>query len=109
VGTFGPFTIRGTCTSTGDVDPLTVGWSVSDAEVQSQGNGNVGPVFQENHGGPTNVRLDEGPTNNNDEGMSTFSASRSGGFDLSGLIAYSDALSFNNQSVCVVQGEVIFG
>jgi hypothetical protein len=86
-----------------------VEWSVGDANVQSQGNGNNGPVFQENHGGPNNLRLDEGPTNNNDVGMSTFSASRSGGFDLSGLIGYSDALSFNNQSVCVVQGEVIFG
>jgi hypothetical protein len=113
VGTFGPFTIRGTCDGSGDVENLVVSSSVNDSQLLGQGNGDAGPIFDDGMSGLTdktlNLDADKDEVPDNDRGVSTFSAARSGGFVLNGVLSYNDSSNFNLEETCSMHGEVIFG
>jgi hypothetical protein len=111
IATVNVFAIVADCTAGGDVDLVVdpVPPNV-DATLQAEGNGDAGPIFQTNGGAELNqVNLDTNGINNNDRGMSTFSAVRSGGFNLTRLIGYEDSPTAFGQNVCVVHGKLISG
>jgi hypothetical protein len=105
IATLGPFTLRGSCDGSGNVEDLVLSPSTSDTDLFAEGSGNQGPLFKEATG--IGVSLDEDLPVDNDRGMSMFSAANSGGFELSGQIAYESG--FDTGNPCRVHGEVIFG
>jgi hypothetical protein len=108
MATFGAFALRASCDGSGNVEDLILTpTSAPDADLFVQGNGNAGPIF--NEALALGVSLDQDLPVDNDRGMSTFSAARSGGFELSGLIAYQSGFGPDPQIPCRVHGEVIFG
>jgi hypothetical protein len=108
IATINAFRIRATCSAGGAVQELILDPSATDATLQVESNGFPdGPDFDSNADGELNdINLNGGGSN---VGTSTFSAARSGGFNLVGMIGYDDPLTFDGENVCSVHGLVISG
>jgi hypothetical protein len=111
VATVDGLTIRATCTPGGLIEDLLVDPPTTDADLLGQGNGNAGPVFDQDGGAePNEISLDQGESAfDNVRGMSTFSAARTGGSVITGMIGYDNPPVFNGELVCAVYGHVISG
>ena len=108
IGTFGPFKIAGTCDAAGGVEDLEIDPQTLDTDLAAQGYGSAGAIFTRNQGSEDNsISLNESGGINNVRGISTFSGSQSGGFVMTGTLAYNDTSTFDGENVCAVYGQVI--
>jgi hypothetical protein len=105
IATFAGYTLSASCTAAGDLDRLLlVPPDTPFTNQTSTGNGNVGPVFS--YGGGSAIRMDSDGTNNNTRGAASFSAARSDGIVLTGVIGFDNDPAFEQGSGCAVYGEV---
>lgn len=108
IATIGVFKFVASCDAGGNVENLEIQPQTTDVDLAAFGTGNVGPIFDRNAGAfPNAISLDNDGTNNNERGISTFSASQSGGAVITGTLGYEDSGSFNKEDVCSVYGQVI--
>jgi hypothetical protein len=108
VGTFGAFKIVATCNSIGDFEKFELDPQTTDSDIAAFGNGSTGPIFEREQGKePNSIFLNGSGIEENERGITTFSASQSGGAVVTGTLAYDDTDTFNAESVCAIYGEVI--
>lgn len=110
IATFDSFVITLTCNAAGNVEDLDVNPQTTDVDLSASGNGNTGPIFDNNQGSePNSVSLDDDGVNDNDRGNATFAIARSGGLVASGVISFDDTDSFDAEPVCAAYGQVTQG
>jgi hypothetical protein len=105
IATFAGYTLSASCTPGGDLDRLLL--LPPDTPFTNQtstGNGDQGPVFS--YGGGSAIRMDSDGTTNNTRGAASFSAARSDGIVLTGVIGFDNDPAFGQGSGCAVYGEV---
>jgi hypothetical protein len=107
VGTFGAFKIVATCNASGDFENFELDPQTSDSDIAAFGDGNEGPIFEREQGKePNSINLNGSGIEENERGITTFSASQSGGAVVTGTLAYDDTDTFVAEPVCAIYGEV---
>jgi hypothetical protein len=107
VGTFGAFKIVATCNASGNFENFELDPQASDSDIAAFGDGNEGPIFEREQGKePNSINLNGSGVTENERGITTFSASQSGGAVVTGTLGYDDTATFNAENVCAIYGEV---
>ena len=108
VATIGAFKIVATCNGAGDFEKFELDPQTTDSDIAAFGTGNKGPFFEREQGvEPNSIPLNGEGVNENERGITTFSAGQSGGAAVTGTIAYDDTNSFNGEAVCSIWGQAI--
>lgn len=108
VGTFGVFKIVATCAAGGEIEKFELDPQAADVDLEAAGNGTTGPFFEREQGvEPNSISLQGSGVEENPRGIVTFSASQSGGANVTGTLGFDDAAAFNKEPLCTVYGQVI--